>query len=92
MERQVKVTSAIVNVRSAVEIDVGVVLPPGKYLGLCTQVGMPTLAGDISWAQPEYSIRFTADQLTSMGAKDVQNHISIEYELTKYVRSGAISV
>jgi hypothetical protein len=92
MERQVKITTVILNVRSAVQIDAGVVLPPGQYVGLCRQTGVRNLAGGTSAAQPEYLMRFTADQLASMGARNVQNHISIEYDLTKFVRSGEISI
>ena len=92
MERQVNVTTVILNVRSAVQIDTSVVLPPGQYVGLCRQTGVRNLAGGTSWAQSEYLIIFTAAQLEGMGAKNVQNHISIEYDLTKFVRSGEISV
>jgi hypothetical protein len=46
----------------------------------------------VSWTPPRYTIEFTADELVSMGAPDTENLISDEIDVTKFVRSGELTV
>jgi hypothetical protein len=73
-----------------VEIERGVILPLGTYVGTSKQFGFARTDG-ISWTSPEYTLRLTADQLISMGMKYVRN-LSIEFEVTKFAGSGDIVV
>jgi hypothetical protein len=70
-----------------VEIDRGVVLPPGDYAGIERQSGLE-LIDRTRWSEPEFKIEFTADQLASFGAINIANMLSAEYDVTQLVRSG----
>ena len=50
------------------------------------------MSGGMSWTPPRYTIEFTADELVSMGAPDTENLISDEIDVTKFVRSGELTV
>ena len=75
----------------AVELEPGVVLPPGNYTGTETRTGLATASGDVSWTKPEYKIKLTADQLANMGATYTENIIAEEIDVTKFVRSGELT-
>jgi hypothetical protein len=74
-----------------IELDPGVVLPPGTYTRTSKQTALHTQAGATS-TKPEYKLELTAEQLTSMGATNMGNYVSIEYDVSKFVRSGDISI
>ena len=76
----------------AVELEPGVVLPPGYYTGAETRTGLATASGDVSWTKPEYKIELTKDQLTSIGARVSPNLTSMKVDVTKFVRSGELAV
>jgi hypothetical protein len=76
----------------AVELEPGVVLPPGYYTGAETRTGLATVSGDVSWTKPEYKIELTKDQLTSIGARVSPNLTSMKVDVTKFVRSGELAV
>jgi hypothetical protein len=75
-----------------VELEPGIVMKAGTYTGEMKQLGLPTMGGQISWTAPEYKIEFDAQQLSHMGMVNVGNLMSIEYDVTKFVRSGQIKV
>jgi len=74
-----------------VEIAPGVVLPPGHYTGIEWRTGLDT-SGGVALTAPQYKIELTADQLASIGAADIPNLDSNEIDVTKFVRSGELSV
>jgi hypothetical protein len=59
----------------AIEIEAGVVLPPGQYSGTEWRTGLETMSGEVSWAAPQYKIELTADQLASIGGPVVSELI-----------------
>ena len=74
-----------------IEIDRGVVLPAGSYAGIERQAGIE-LIDRTRWREPEYKIEFTADQLASIGASNTANLLSVEYDVTQFVRLGQLTV
>ncbi|KRR12395.1 hypothetical protein [Bradyrhizobium valentinum] len=88
---QVRKQSVHLTARSSVELEAGVMMSPGRYVGQSKQLGVATLNG-VSWTQPEYTIEFSGQQLAAMGAKNMSNVISIEYDVTKFVRLGQITL
>jgi hypothetical protein len=77
---------------NGVELEAGVTLPVGRYVGTANELSISTLQGP-SWAKPVYRIELTVEQLAAMGiAPKAQNLMSIEYDVTKFVRSGALIV
>jgi hypothetical protein len=74
-----------------VELDQGVILPPGFYTGTEWSTGLETVSGGVSWTAPQYKIEFTPDQLAKMGARVALNLISSEIDVTKFVRSGELT-
>src|SRR5215470_15801542 len=79
------------SVVTPIELEPGLVLPTGSYRGTFKQLGFPRI-DDIAWTRPEYFIRLTGDRLIAMGMKYVRHGTSLEYELTKYVSFGAVTV
>jgi hypothetical protein len=73
--------------KQAVELEPGVVLPPGKYEATKTRTDFQTMSGGVSWTPPRYTIEFTADQFASMGATDSENLISRKIDVTPLVRA-----
>jgi hypothetical protein len=76
----------------AVELQPGVALPPGHYSGTEWRTGLETMSGDVSWLAPQYKIELTADELASIGTTDTPNLISSDIDVTKFVRSGELTV
>ncbi len=74
-----------------VEIERGIVLPPGSYDAIERQAGLE-LVDRTRWSEPEYRIEITADQLARMGAKNGEQLLSMEYDVTKFVRWGQLTV
>jgi hypothetical protein len=91
MAQQKRIRPVQLTVVREVEIDKGIVLPPGHYAGTSKQIGMETLQG-VSWTKPTYHLKLTAEELESMGAPPDDRLISTVFDLTKFVRSGDISV
>ncbi|WP_454616507.1 hypothetical protein [Bradyrhizobium cenepequi] len=88
---QVRRQSVRLDTGMSIELEPGVVMPPGSYRGQSKQLGMATLNG-VSWTQPEYTVEFSGQQLAAMGMQNASNIISIDYNVTKYVRLGQIAV
>lgn len=88
---QVRKQSVCLTAGTSVELEPDVVMPPGNYRGQSKQLGMATLNG-VSWTQPEYTVEFSGQQLAAMGMKNASNIISIDYDITKYVRLGQITI
>jgi hypothetical protein len=69
----------------------GLVLRPGIYTGTKTRTRVDS-SGGISWTPSQYKLEFSADQLTSMGAKVKSNLIAKSIDVTKFVRLGKVIV
>lgn len=78
--------------KQAVELEPGVMLPPGRHPATEMRTGLETKSGSISWIKPEYSIELTAAKLTKIGARVSPNLKSMMYDVTKFVRSGKLTV
>jgi hypothetical protein len=89
--QRVQTRAVMLDVTQAVELKPDVVLPPGAYTGTETRIGVETISSGVSWTSPRYTIKFTADQLASLGAKVVRKLISAKIDVTKFVRSGEIT-
>lgn len=76
----------------AFELKPGIVLPPGYYAGTETRTGLETVSGGVSWTAPRYKIALTKEQLPKMGPRLVQRLISEEIDVSKFVRSGELTV
>ena len=72
-----------------VELEPGVILPAGTYPGTEKQIGVDLLQG-IQWTNPTYHLELSAADLESCGAKNTRNLLSVEYDVTKFVRLGNI--
>jgi len=45
------------------------------------------------WTRPQYSIEFSADQLTAMGAENIgEDAISEDWDVTIFVTSGDLTI
>ena len=88
---RVQARAVMLEATHAVEIEPGVVVPPGHYTGTEWRTGLETMSGDVSWAAPQYKIELTADQLASMGTTDTPNLISSDIDVTKFVRTGELT-
>lgn len=74
-----------------VEIEKGVMLPPGEYAGLMEQHGYDAMDG-VSWASPKYKIELSADEWQEMGGKVERDLVSTVVDLTKFVKQRLIEV
>ena len=74
----------------AIELKPGVVLPAGYHTAIKTRTVFETISGKTQ-TDPQFSIKFTAEQLVSMGATDTEKVISIEIDVTEFVRDGKLS-
>jgi len=83
--------SVTLTVVTPIELELGVVLRSGSYVGRLQQRGFPR-TDRIDWTRPEYFIRLTGEQLIGIGMKYVRHDISMEYELTKFVSSETVVV
>ena len=74
-----------------VELEKGVVMPPGAYTGKSKQHVL--MRGErTEWTAPTYAISFSAEQLHRMGMKTQNGLISIDWDITPFVRSKQITV
>jgi hypothetical protein len=72
----------------AVEIEPGLMLPPGRYQATKKQL----LDGAISRAPPQYSIVLSEEKIVKMARKPNPQVCSAEFDVTKFVTSGALKV
>ena len=92
MTEQVQKTPVLLRVITPVQLDKEILLSVGQYPGTRKQIGVPIVAGEISWSAPEYSIELSANQMIAMGVKHMQNDVFMDYDVTKHVRSGEVAV
>jgi hypothetical protein len=76
----------------AVDLDTGIVMPPGRYPGTKTRTRVSYLDGSINWTPTRYRIELTVEQLASMGATVQPNQSSEEIDVTEFVRLGKLRV
>ena len=70
-----------------VEIEPGLEVPAGTY------TGKTTFRGQQNWTEPRYILELTAAQLNALAAaQPTPNLISVEYDVTKFVKLGQIVV
>jgi hypothetical protein len=65
-------------------------LAVGVYRGSKKQLGVPLTGGEIQWRLPEFVVELSKDQLVDMGAKNVGSLLTVEYDITRYVRGGDV--
>jgi hypothetical protein len=79
-------------VTQGVEIDSGLLIPPGIYPGIAKQAFFIDVArGAVDCRAPEYKLELTADQIVAMGGKAAAN-FSYAYDVTRFVNSSQILV
>jgi len=83
-------TKITLEATQAVELYKGVILPPGTYPGIKAQAREDALDSGVTWSPIRYRIKFTAEQLASMGAAVQPNQSSEEIDVTEFVRSGLL--
>jgi hypothetical protein len=91
MSQETRQGDVLLEVRAPVELEPGVVLPPGSYNGTSKETGLHTLQG-VSWTPATYHIELSGDQLAAIGANVVDDLVSTEYDVTRYVQAGMIEV
>jgi hypothetical protein len=72
-----------------IALEQGILLPRGTYIGTRKQIGLVTYQGK-NWAPPTYLLELDADQIASVGGNVRPNLVSVEYDVTKYVRTKEI--
>jgi hypothetical protein len=80
-----------VTAREAVEIESGLVLPPGTYPGTRTRIGV-ALGGRTSWTAPRYKIELTGLQLADMGVPNTDHSVTTDFDVTPLVNTGKLRV
>ncbi len=83
--QKVQTTAVRFKVARAIELEPGLVLRPGVYIGAKTRTRVDSIGG-VSWTRSQYKLEFTADQLTRMGAQARPNLIAKNIDVTKFVR------
>jgi hypothetical protein len=78
--------------KQAVELEPGVVLPPGYYTATEERAGLETIGGDVTWAKPRYKIEFSAKELAKIGVKGAASRIFVRYDVTMRLGSGELTV
>jgi hypothetical protein len=78
-----------VTAHEAVEIEGGLVLPPGTYPGTRTRIGV-VLGGRTSWTPPRYKIQLTGLQLADMGVPNTDHTVTIDFDVTPQVNTGKL--
>jgi hypothetical protein len=86
-----QITKVTLEAAQAIELDIGVILPPGFYQGarLRTRDDLP---GDVALMPTRYRIELTAEQIAGMGAKVQPNQSFEEIDVTKFVRRGRLVI
>ena len=86
-----EVTKITLEATQAIELDTGVVLPPGSYPGAKMRI-RDDLPSDAILMPTRYRIGLTAEQIASMGAKVQSNQSFEEIDVTKFVRGGRLTI
>jgi hypothetical protein len=86
-----EITKITLEAAQAIELDIGVLLPPGSYQGARMRT-RDDLPGDVIWTPTRYRIELTAEQIASMGAKVQPNQSFEEIDVTKFVRIGQLII
>ena len=79
-----------VTAHEAVEIESGLVLPPGTYSGTRTRIGV--VLGGSTWTAPRYKIELTGLQLADMGVPNTDHQVTIDFDVTPLVNAGKLRV
>ena len=91
--QRVQTRNVMLEATHAINLGRGIILPSGYHLPATkTRPGLETVSGGVSWTPPRYTIEFTADQLANMDVTYTENLISDEIDVTKFVRSGELTV
>jgi hypothetical protein len=86
-----EITKITLEAAQAIELDTGVILPPGSYSGARMRT-RDDLPGGVRWTPTRYRIELTAEQIANIGAK-VQPHQTFEeIDVTKFVRRGSLTI
>ena len=86
-----EITKITLEAAQAIELDIGIFLPPGSYQGARMRT-RDDLPGDVIWKPTRYRIELTAEQIASMGAKVQPNQSFEEIDVTKFVRRGRLII
>jgi hypothetical protein len=89
--QRLQTRAVMLEAKQPVELEPGVVLPPGYHTANETRSSLETVSGDVIWTEPEYNIELTADQLARIGAKGAASRIFVRYSVTKFVRLGQLT-
>jgi hypothetical protein len=87
---QVQTKKVTFKVARAVELEPGLVLPPGLYTGTKTRTRIDSIGG-VSWTPSKYKIELSADQITSSRFQTQLNLVSKNIDVTKFVRQGKLT-
>ena len=90
--QRVQTKAIMLEVTQAVELEPGVILPPGYYPATETRSGLGTISGDMTWAAPQYKLEFSAEELAKMGVKGAASQIFVRFDVTEFVRLGQFTV
>jgi hypothetical protein len=90
--QRVEARAVMLEATHDVELREGLVLPPGYHPATEWRTGLETMSGGVSWTAAQYKIELRADKLASSSATDTENIISEEIDVTKFVRSGELTV
>ena len=88
MTTQVNKRTVTLTVVFAAQIEDGVLLPLGRYSGAERREN-PNLSGPMN---ADYFLTLTRAELIALGATNISHHLSVEYDVTRYVRSGSMTV
>jgi hypothetical protein len=86
--QQVETEVVMLEATRDVELRPGLVLPPGLYSA--TETYTHLVDSGKNRTPSRFEIKFTADQLATMGAKVQLNLISETIDVTKFVRLGVL--
>ena len=88
---QVQTKKVTFKVARAVELEPGLVLPPGLYTGTKTRTRVDSIGG-VSWTPSKYKLELSADQLTSSRVQTQLTLVSKNIDVTKFVRQGKLTI
>jgi hypothetical protein len=89
--QRLQTKAVMLDAKQAVELEPGVVVPPGYYPATEVRHGLETIGGDVTWAEPHYKIEFSAKELAKIGVKGAASRIFVKYDVTTRVRSGELT-
>ena len=89
--QRLQTRAVMLEAKQAVELEPGVVLPPGYYPATEERAGLETIGGDVTWAEPRYKIEFSAKELAKLGVKGAASRIFVRYDVTNFARDGTLA-